>query len=504
MTDALPLPDLGVSRPLLVQDLLHLPVLVGATLLAGHAGLGMVVRRAHTVEQPDPERWVRGGELLLTTGAGWAGRVTPETFVRRAARAGVSALLVAEGRDALTVTPAMRRAADARNLPLLSLPWQVPFVDVLDAISAELMNRQQALIVASERIHQALTQAAVTVATVDALLDRFAGILRTDVQFSPAGTPLPGPDGAWAAVPVTIGREDVGRLRGVLQPDRDPDLQARALEHAATILALHLSQARTGALIEARLRYAALDALFSGGWTDTPSVRARAAALGYLPQQPYRVCLSAVTGGEALAPHVPEQPEAFLQREALARHVAQRLQAHGVPALLTVNLNRVEFLLPDDPALVRRFTATAPGETESVTLIGPRCERPEDLPAAHAELSRAFRGVTGPGVHHYEDLLLPRLLGSVSDLAALRAFHARLLGRLDAPGVPGHLRVTLQALVDSGFQQAWTARQLGVHLNTLTARVQRLETLLELDLGAPFTRFELSLALHLERLGPPR
>src|SRR5690606_41530717 len=68
---------------------------------------------------------------------------------------------------------------------------------------------------------------------------------------------------------------------------------------------------------------------------------------------------------------------------------------------------------------------------------------------------------------------------------------ARLLKPLESQ--PGDLIATLTAYLDAGGSVAETAAVLGVHRNTVTARLRRIEELLTADLANPDDR----LALHL-------
>ena len=52
-----------------VQDILEIPGL-NLRLLAGQRAVTNPVRWVHITEMTDPTRWLRGGELLLTTGLG--------------------------------------------------------------------------------------------------------------------------------------------------------------------------------------------------------------------------------------------------------------------------------------------------------------------------------------------------------------------------------------------------------------------------------------------------
>jgi purine catabolism regulator len=55
-----------------VQDILEIPEL-NLKLLAGGKSTSNPVRWVHITEVPDPTKWLKGGELLLTTGYSFVG-----------------------------------------------------------------------------------------------------------------------------------------------------------------------------------------------------------------------------------------------------------------------------------------------------------------------------------------------------------------------------------------------------------------------------------------------
>ena len=56
--------------------------------------------------------------------------------------------------------PAARAAADRVDLPLLEIPWDVPFARVTEELHRALLTAQRDTIERSESIHRALTRAA--------------------------------------------------------------------------------------------------------------------------------------------------------------------------------------------------------------------------------------------------------------------------------------------------------------------------------------------------------
>ena len=91
-----------------------------------------------------------------------------------------------------------------------------------------------------------------------------------------------------------------------------------------------------------------------------------------------------------------------------------------------------------------------------------------------------------------------RLLAAVSPAAELDSFSHELLGPLVglAARQRRELYRTLETYVACGGHSVQTARRLRAHRNTVLYRLERLQTLLGVDLRDPQARFVLQLALQ--------
>ena len=128
-----------------VREVLQLPVLSAARVVAGERGLDGAVRWCHVAEVLDIARLLAGGELLLTTGL--VLDVPPErqtAYVDDLHGAGVVGLMLELGRQFDVVPPALVRAADAAGLPLIALPFDTPFVRVTEAVHTLVLSRRTA------------------------------------------------------------------------------------------------------------------------------------------------------------------------------------------------------------------------------------------------------------------------------------------------------------------------------------------------------------------------
>ncbi len=515
-----------MPRVLTLQHALTLEPLLLATVKAGAAGITVPIRAVHVLEQPELTPWVRGGELLLSTGLSWNfSDDEARAFVQSAARLGVSALLLATGRFRSGFTQAMLEAAQELNFPLLELPFDVPFVAVSDAITLELLMVRDAVVERADGIHRKLSQAAVFASSVQELSDALSQATQTSVVFSDLERRVIAvshaqPDALWQRVQVdesipqhwqstashleptlAIDRiscavRDGGGLRGALWLHRSlathPDLEARVVVHAATVFAVHLAQVQTSGLIESQLGYSVVDAMLEGLWATDTRLQERARLMGFQPKIAQRVVLIVPMEGVA----VLGTPEGFRALEALAARVQTALRKLGIVSLLTVHLGRVIALIPDRGAVVQVIKAQLHAADVRV-VIGSSCNDPSDLKNHLRQLERLSVG--GSGVVNLDDLTIERLLGSITDRAAIEQLLARSFGLLEHQPV---LQRTLEALIETGFHQSKSAVLLGIHWNTLKYRLTRLETLLDFDASDPKAVFELTLAGQVRRFQP--
>ena len=126
-----------------VQEVLLLPVLRGAQVVAGRRGLQAPVRWCHVAEVLDIARLLSGGELLLTTGL--ALDVAPArqaAYIADLHASGVAGLMLELNRPFHTVPQALVDAAEGAGLPLISLPFDTKFVQVTEAVHRLVLGRQ--------------------------------------------------------------------------------------------------------------------------------------------------------------------------------------------------------------------------------------------------------------------------------------------------------------------------------------------------------------------------
>ena len=118
-----------------VREALQLASMRSARVVAGESGLDRDVRWAQVIDMPEPAPWVRPGQLLLTTGFAWPPSEAAERKqIRTLTDRGLAAMALAVPRYLEHFTDAARDEADRRGLPLVEIPFDVPFAEMLGAV----------------------------------------------------------------------------------------------------------------------------------------------------------------------------------------------------------------------------------------------------------------------------------------------------------------------------------------------------------------------------------
>ncbi|HSO76221.1 MAG TPA: PucR family transcriptional regulator ligand-binding domain-containing protein [Blastocatellia bacterium] len=127
---------------LTVREALSLHVLKTATLVAGHRGLDNPIRWTHIIDHPDVADWVKGGEVLITTGFGIHDDLQAQVkYMTEAVEKKVAAVFITKQVYLPHTTPEMRAIADEHGLPLVELLPTTAFVEVTEAILRRLATR---------------------------------------------------------------------------------------------------------------------------------------------------------------------------------------------------------------------------------------------------------------------------------------------------------------------------------------------------------------------------
>ncbi|GCE15855.1 PucR family transcriptional regulator [Tengunoibacter tsumagoiensis] len=519
-------------------DLLSLPVLEGTHVVAGEAGLERDVRWVHISDLPDMLPWVQAGQFVLTAGYAWPREEERQRILVRAlAERNLAGVGLAVPHFFEHFSEVAREEANAVQLPLLEIPWDVPFARITEASHRMLLAEQYRVIERSEAIHRALTKAALGEGGLQDLAMTLSNLTQRSVTFADTeghvlAAQVVGTEGGKSfplffdhltasgylkniatsseplhipafpeqgfseciLCPIRLQEEQVGLVWVLEGNDALSELDVRAAEHAAIVAALHIAHQRELTSIESRFGYTFLDSLLEGRFEATPYTLERARLLGFNPDESYRV------GLVILNEPVPLTRDGFLRRERLIEKLRQRLRFLNQAPLLSVSINQIPFLLPESCPGERIWSVL---KQDNVTLaFGLPHQGVVGVQQSYREVLSLLSSIPSKSLYYYETLLLPRVL--VGDQEAQETFIDALLGRLKQQRNGDILVTTLLTWAQTGFRASIASEQLSIHPKTLQYRLVKAAEIAALDLNDPDIRFKLQLACHLLSLKDKR
>jgi purine catabolism regulator len=115
---------------------------LGLELVSGQESAQTHVRWVHSTELPDPTPWLKGGELLLTTGMQLDGPKIQREMIERLADHRIAGLGFGTGFAHKRLPAALVTAARKREFPLFEVPYELPFIAITERAFAQLVNER--------------------------------------------------------------------------------------------------------------------------------------------------------------------------------------------------------------------------------------------------------------------------------------------------------------------------------------------------------------------------
>ena len=450
----------------------------------GSDGLANEVSWVHVSELADPTPFLEGGELLLTTGLGVGELATTQrAYVRRLARHGLAGLGFGVGFGFPDVPAGLAEEANRLAFPVLSVPYEVPFIALTKAAFAELASEQLEQLTRALSVHERLAEAVLEGRGLQSLLAIVCNHLDcslalVDENGRSVAERHSGPrlsfEGA-VELPV-VAHGQLATLKATRAEGEFGEYDRLVLHHDQTALAFELSRRRAVSAAELRLAGDLLEDLEEDRLDERETAR-RMAAFGLEAGREHAALLAVPRNG--------------VSTERLRDEVAALLDHGKVRYLSTARRDRAAFLIEasseDDVLhLARRVVEAEPHARVGVGRPASGRGLGRSLVEARAALDAAHGSVAS-----YRDLGSLELLLSLPD-ATLEAFVDRVLGPV---AHNGRLVDSLTALLDAGCRWSDAADELGVHRHTLRYRMDRLRERTGRHPDNPKERMELWLAV---------
>lgn len=300
--------DLGDRPSVTVRDVLAMSSVQRGEpqVSVGGASLDTPIRWVHIISESGIASLIEGGELILTTGAAWpAADDDLVAEVNELINANIAGLMIELGTRFHEVPERLRDLCHKRNIALVALRKQTPFVQITEQVHRALLIEQSEALAARDDVQSMLTRLGLNRAPVDFVVEQLAEVLQAPVIFENDlgeviswANPLPGSsaaetlarwprnlnetlDASWSHVPVEARDTRWGSLIACAGPPHPAGRQT-VLELGAVALALGrlanpLSAGESAVPVEAD---SLLDAIMSGRYRSDTDVMAQLTAAG--------------------------------------------------------------------------------------------------------------------------------------------------------------------------------------------------------------------------------
>jgi len=537
-----------------VQDILEIPGL-NLKLCAGKKAVGNPVRWVHIAEMSDPTRWLKGGELLLTTGLALVDREAEQlAMLQRLIDANLSGLGFGVGFGFKTVPAAMVALAEQHDFPLFEVPYNIPFIAITEAVASKIVNEQYSLLQRSLAVHEKLTKIVLEekglqfiISTLSALvgcsavLYDFHGVVLceaahrrripaeliadlwkqiSDKRASRQDFSVEVPHGGGGTVQVypVVASHRIGAFLAVIKDGGEfSDYDRIILHHVVTVTALELVKKKAVAETEKRLAGDFFDELIASDLYEEEIAR-RLAFFGLEPGAEQLIVLVDIDGFKAFVDGVREKEETVVQdvkerlHWAVDEFLAQRellfiSASHSDSVVVLVQLGQRS--THEVLALAAELQGAIGGMIPEVTVsIG--IGRPHHLlvdlrqsyyEALYAIQIRKLKGSTSV-IASFDDLGSYGLLLGLQDTVSLEVFYDSVLGKLREydEANASDLVKSLSCFLEANGHWSEAAERLYVHRHTLRYRMKRVEDITGRDLGSSQDRMEFWLALKAREL----
>ncbi|WP_328402238.1 PucR family transcriptional regulator [Nocardia sp. NBC_00403] len=494
------------------------------------------IRWLHTTELPDPSRYVRPGELVLTNGL-WLPHVSAERFVDAVARAGATGLVFGLTAQTPDLPEGLVALCVSRGLPLVELCIGVPFAALTRAaarIQNEVLQTElTATVHRGDALATALSRGSGAAGVLEILrgetelpllvIDRKGRCLAsigcepTDEQIRLAAaalnrTPPPievdllgsGPSALYL-VEGAMGEIDAGLY--CLEPAAKLAAADReALAQAARFLSLEVTKQQAVHAIEARFAAELLEMVLSGPRrSGEVSHRLRA----------YGVPSDRSLGVFALAPVLtPGGLDTPL--DDIADAAGAFFAAHGIPVFTVAGSRDAVAVCPWESTteeltrFARELSVEVGRRVAASRIVIGLGEIAAGVGALREPLVRArevcqvLRAQDGPDTATFADVANFRMLLGLLDEQVLQRFSEQVLGIIREHDARAHteLEHTVRTFLANDGQWGVTAAALHVHVNTLRNRMARITELTGRNVNRLEDTVDLFLALAAEAVGP--
>ena len=540
-----------------VEEVLQLPAFKKCRLLGGAEGVQRVITNVNVMEVPDILPWIKSGDFILTTGYAIKDDIDAQKgLIPQLSQQGAAGLAIKPQRYIESIPLYMIEAANNLNFPLLEMPLEVNFSELISGILSQLVNRQALFLEQSVAVHQQFTDLILKGGQLDQIAVALAELINVNVcledhsnyrrviyprdthpevvsyferedlagqradSFDPGDfyreqVDFAGKEADCVALPVIIEGKQYGWVKAILLGRRFSLLELIALERVCSIVALDILRQHNVAQIENKYKAEFLSQLLNSSNLYEKDYLERARAFGWELTADYAVLLLDVglpSKASKVKIHEDRRQDLKIRAAILLENFCNQMK---VKSILVNNEDGLALLL--EPSLVAnskdsgakdflRQLRAAINSWEITIGIGSGYSGIKGIKKSYREAKVALelgRYLFGNGSDiYYSELGVYGLLLKHSSMPELKDFVQEILGPFLEYDYnkKGDLYKTLEVYLETNCNVKETSEKLYTHYNTILYRVNKIKELTGIDFNQPDQKMNLQVAMRLSQV----
>lgn len=540
---------------LTVEAILKSEFMEGARLLAGISALEKEIKYVDIIEVPDVIDWINEGGFYLTTGYSFKDDLqSQKELVQTLSAKNSAALCIKKGRYFSEIPEIIVKTANELNYPIIELPKDKSYVDILLPLSSMLLDKKTYLLKHSEKIHQDLTDVVLSGGGLDHLAqtlyklinksvliqDReqkklvFVGdkedVLKHEVYIPEAKLKkmllkdninlIKSEKQSRLMTPVKVSGSILGYVSIFTGENSDIEkIDYRALQHAATVIALEMLKEKEKTEVEKRLKVDLFNDLIQQNYNSEEIIINRALNLNWDLEKNYLVIVFEIDDFESYYRNLEASQEYQIKdiQDKIKRIIKRRLlQEHKDLIVINKSSSFIVFYNCEgldqekrkekSRAFAEKIAAEIKKEIASTKLFAGFGGHYQGLDGIRKSYHQARQAIEmgkkinkESNLFHYDDLGIFKVLVKLDNRECLNEFNKEMLGPL-LKEENSDLLKTIEALLNSFNNKREAARKLNIHRNTLDYRIKKIAKLLDVDLQNSENWLNLYLAFKVKQM----
>lgn len=414
-------------------------------IISGHGGLSREVSWAHSCEMPDPERWMRPGELLMTVGLCVPqGSKLQRKFIADLDDAGLAGITIGEDLLAPHLTKALFDESELRGFPVLATGHSIPFIAVSRMVALANADRHSRNALRLSRLYQAAARRDLPAKRTGLPLNSLFGTTIRVIDDKTSCVVI----GSGAIEPHPHQVRPLRTLRPTtLLLENDKSLDSFAILHLSQVLTVDTNEILQSALEHSRTGTRALEQALTRRHGAIDSLQSRWGQ----PDSAYRII--------ATQSPVEERLPLALSLAGLGAAVT-RVRGTQIIAAVSGEIDTIRSILAE----LSLIASVSSVHRETADIAGAAEEAISEFPTAQ---------VRNESWHEFQGARVSLLGRSISEQRAIVTAVLGELAEFDPRNEP--LRDTLFAFLDHNMKWNETAKVLNLHRQSVVYRLERVE-----------------------------